>query len=1152
MQKYSKMLALLLAILLMVMPGTGMVSAATTVTVTTGDGAALDGEISHLETDINVTFGSDVTESTLANNVKLDTVSEKGNVIRMKAARSDTYCEWFYYYPAETITSGIVEISFSAMQHVDTAFASNRESYPLVRFQATRPNSKMGTLDGVGFTEGTLFYGNTTNTNTDMSDIYGRWVDMKAVLYLDGMSAEDTTPKYEIYVDGVLEGTSLFKNSTYTTATDPTPAAVERIAFGASESAAALDISYKDIVIKHTASEGATPTVFDTDISNAEVGTMPAFFTKHASMTASCAVENTYVDNEAVAVTRSYVAATKTYTLTNEGEWNQTKKYLLTVGTGVLDAANTAVTDTALTYEFVARNQGGTPGITSVTTDDGAELGAEVDLLQKDISIGFGTDMSEASLNENITLAAVERGNILRMKKDDATTYWGGHFYWTPADVITAGTVTMNFSAKYKDTGLAAAVSECFPLVRFWAEDASASTGYAMHEGIGFTKDATFRSSTTQPGTITDTSDGRWVDVQIVVDVANRTYTLYVDGNLEAENVTFVNTRPANIGRISFGANEKDAALDVSYKDISIVHTASEGAAPYTYDTDFSDAAVGTRPACFTYGNDLTNGNIDFGVEYTLLESETVPTLRTYDADSKTYTVTASGDWSTAKNYELTISKALKDTSGADVLAADRIYSFVARNLSGGVFTLDSITNTNGGALTEGGFMPVSARGINLGFSDALLNTDENYAGITLKKKDVERVLTTTLYNGTADYGRNLLKLDMTSLSTPKDAGTYTFTGSIIVDTENYDAFDASGASTNANTSNTPYFEFGGTGTTNTIIASVKPEAVRLNYSKYVSGTNNTNPQDKGVNNLPKSEWRDFTFTINLDTDTYSFTLTDPATGTPKTYPDNAKIYPGSSLSSLCFGIYTYTTSTSEASVSWKDLKLTYAGTDGEGNPVSATVFDIATDTADLTNDVFGTFTSFYGKNGVKKGETYFDNEYEMPTVELEYETAYNPTTKTLAILPKVAFEYLSNYTLTVPTSVLSAEGTALNAETVLTFKAVYTDNLYSGVSGFKANNANLTEIASTFTGDITGWAEITNITSGIQDATVIVALYKGGKLVDVDITEVAGIGAGSTVTASGTVTVAADAAGTGYQAAVYVWDDMDTICPVTVKTTTK
>ncbi len=757
-------------------------------------------------------------------------------------------------------------------------------------------------------------------------------------------------------------------------------------------------------------------------------------------------------------------------------------------------------------------------------TVDGETLGQEIDIAQKDISINFGQAVDENTLAENISLSTVERGNVMHLTRTGTEGDDYSKFSWAPEAPITSGVVKVKFA--FKST-IDATNTRYARIYMYALNDSQQSKqiGRLTFSGSNLIVNSSTLSNKFNPSTA-----NRWCEAEVTIDVSNSKYSLKVDGNDIHSNVDFtdVNNR---LDSLAFGMSGSNTGFDISYKDIEISHISATGADPYTYNTDFSDAQEGSRPDCFDYTGipDDEALGIDCKIENVILEKTPVATVSgAYDSANYIYTLSNSGSWDVSKEYVLDIGTGITDGTNP-VMDTPIEKSFVVRNLFGEAFTVESIKTSSGKTITNGGYMPASDRGINVSFSDEV--NESTLSGIKLEKQSTERVFRTKLPRNTVAYGRNWLTCDLTDFEKATNEGIYTFTTDIIVDTAGYEN-DLYAVKPTLSFYNSQGKE---------ILAFYANS--NLVYCSTASPT-----QNKDVF-LPKSEWRKLEIVIDASNDKLSIYATNPTNGQKDTYVDKKPFKTdqdgGSKVTSFNFGVYNRSESVtaSEGDISYKNFKMTYTDT----NNVTSTLFDIDTDTAQLA-DIYRYFSDWeHASNAV--GTKYFDNEYKSPAQSVEYDTAYDPTTYTVSILPTAAFEYLGKYSLTVPTTVLSGDGKELMEETVIDFTSVFHDALYCAAAGFTANEANLVEISDTFTGDITGWADITNYGSSPQNAVVYVALYLNNKLVDVDLAEAEGIGGGLTRNnVSATVTVPSDKAGPGYSAAIFVWDNEDDIRPIMVK----
>ncbi|MBQ4517052.1 MAG: hypothetical protein II997_00525 [Clostridia bacterium] len=1054
--------------------------------------------------DITVSFAEAAGEASLADNVTLMSDRTEGKILRLKKTTSGVeYASRITKELATPISGGVLTVKFSAKY--------DGTRWPIVYVQGFDSSNALKEVTSFGF-NGQTFWNNSTSSSGSFANTANRWVDVVCNVDFDNKNV-----KLDIDADGTIDGNFGFK-----TAIDQ----FHIVSITGKDINNTMDIELKDVEMYHTAANGTKTTLVASDaISSTAVGSRPSAFTYGNTITtgaSSCAVETAVFGNE-VAATRALSADGKTYTLTNEGNWDPAKTYTLTVGKGVKKADNvTAMSSTDKVYDFIARDLSGTVTVTAgdVTLSD--VDANEIDLTEKTIDVAFSQAVQESTLAENVNLYTdVKTEKVLRITGELNSTYpYSDNIAFNLPSTITEGTVKVSYKTKisadtvrmpriqFKD-GSTLLAQAGYIDGKYWGNN-SVSSVTAAYQGLG----------------------GQWVTVETVATVgegsADNTYTTTF--TKENGDVINANTHVRNVGSqvsgIAWYIQENAGKVDISMKDFVV--TAVVNGNSTTYEMPLATATVG---GSFPFGSFTENAN--GGVSFVVAEETSktpVAVTRSLSGDGKTYSLTNDLGWNTSKNYLLELGTGILTTPGGlAVLDEAKSYSFVARNL-GGVLTLDAITDTNGAALAEGGYLGASSKGVNLTFSEAV-NTN-TLSGITLEKKTTDRVLRTTLDANNGQYVTNWTEYAIPSGQTN---GVYTFTTSVFV--EDFEQV----VTATGNKYTTPHIQW--MDANGAVMSFIRPAVDRVEFS-YENGTKASSDSSDG-NKMPEATWVDIEYTLDLTNNKYSVKATDTKTGTTATWNGRDTVYKAAAVGKLQFGIYKHEQGTSGFEALWKNPKLTYTATNGEVTPL----FDLNTDTATQA-ELISTFT-----NSIRSGYTgawgLVDRE-NAPEI-VAWTPAYNPTTKTVAIVPNAAFDYLTKYTLTVPTTVMSAEGAALYEGKTINFTAIYADGVYSAASGFKAGGSAINTIASDYTGDIKGWASLTNVSGSAKSAVVIVALYKDGKLVDIDPVPVNNIGAGATIPATeGTVTIDADKAGAGYTAAVYVWDSMDTMLPVSLKTTTK
>ena len=1144
MKKYSKVLALLLCFVLVLAPVS--IVNADSVTVTAG-GEALGATLANAQKTFEITFDKAVKEETLAGNVKLQADVTKEKVLHF----TNPVSGWnsgmkAYIEPASHLTSGTLAIKFDVYYTTD--------GYPLVDILGKNVNGdwkETGANTGI---KGTNYLKNGQDGNilpAEIGNTKNKWNTVEIEINLSAKTYTYVVNDVQVF------SSALDTKADAGFATDGSGAQIPNIAritftdnyWGNS------DISYKNMSVVYTADGSSEPTVWDTDFSKFEVGTGKpnlAFTYGDSITTENCVIEEAVTSAEDIAISGSLSGDGKTYTVTYEGDWDTEKDYVLTVGKGIKYAEDdTAVLSADIEKAFTVLEP-----VKAVTVKaGGAELADQLDLAEKTIDVEFDRAVDENTLADNISLITVgKREKALHFT--NPVSGWNSGMYASiePAQPLVGGIVAIKFDVFYTTDG--------YPFVEIlgknvngdWKET-GANTGI---KGTNYLKNG--QDGNILPAEIGNTKN-KWNTVEIEINLSAKTYT-YVVNDVQVFSSALDTKADAgfatdgsgaqipNIAKIKFSDNYWGNS-DISYKNMSVVYTADGSSEPTIWDTDFSKFDVGTgKPSLsFTYGDSITTENCV--IEEVMTGSENVAVIRSLSSDGKVYSLTHDGTWDITKEYLLTVGKGVKYSGGATVIAEDIEKSFVVRNLTGSVFTLDSVETTDGAVIGEGGYMPATAKGINLNFSKEV--NPDSLAGITLKKNQIDRVLNTKMKMDASDYSQYLLVYDLSGRTqAEKTSGTYTFTASVIVDTQGYDD------PTHYNYNNVPFMTFNGV---NSADAKAEIASLMAKNNKVTMKTwpNGGSAQDNFNASLPKGTWKDVTFTYNAGDRTYTCTAVDPLTGLSENWAREINVANSSAytLSELAFGIYHYGEANSnnkanggDIDVSWKDVKLTY--TSGEN---TTTLFEIDTDRASESwvKDTFTEYSSHASRGDINKGISSFNNEYVIEGKNIEIEALCAPGSDTVSVIPKNALEYLGRYILTVPNTVMSEDSVALDSGKVLNFVAVYSEKLYSAISGFKAGGNDIYSIASNYTGDIIGWADVTNISGETQSAVVVVALYKSGKLVDVDVVDAANIANGETKKeVSGTVTIEADKAGSDYRAAVYVWESTNSMIPASVKITTK
>ena len=1145
MKKYSKVLALLLCFVLVLAPVS--IVNADSVTVTAG-GEALGATLANAQKTFEITFDKAVKEDSLAGNVKLQADVTKENALHLTSQPT----AWdsgmrVIYQPSAPFVGGKVSIKF------DVHYSSMTG---LPTLTITGKDGNNANAAGVGATtalQGTQYImkGQSHNLPAELGNTLGKWNTVEETIDL-------TNKQYSYVVNGVtvIDNRPLDTKADTVFSTDVEGQQIPNISEIRFDDPGYGDVQtyYKDISISYTAKGSTTPDVFTADMNDYEEGTgKPGCFTYGASITdTNCVIEKVVTSAEDIALSGSLSGDGRTYTVTYEGDWDTEKDYVLTVGKGIKYAED----DTAVLTADIEKAFTVLEPVKAVTVKaGGAELADQLDLAEKTINVEFDRAVDENTLADNISLITVgKREKALHFTNPVSGWNSGMYAAITPSEPLVGGTLAIKYDVFYTTDGypmievLGAGPNGAWP-------GTGATTGI---KGVNYLKNG--QDGLTLPAEIGNTMN-KWNTVELEINLSAKKYTYVVNDvqvfssalDTKADSVFTSDQNGAqvpNIAMIKFTDNFYGNS-DITYKNMSVVYTADGSSEPTVWDTDFSKFDVGTgKPSlAFTYGASTTNENCV--IEEVMTGSENVEVSRSLSSDGKVYSLTNEGTWDIAKEYLLTVGKGVKYSGGATVIAEDIEKSFVVRNLTGSVFTLDSIETTDGAAIGEGGYVPATAKGINLNFSKEV--NPNSLAGITLKKNQIDRVLNTRMKMDASDYSQYLLVYDLSGKTqSEKTSGTYTFTASVIVDTEGYDD------TKHYNYNNVPFMTFNGVNSsdTKTEIASLQAKHDKITMRTWPSSGS---AQDNFNASLPKGTWKDVTFTYNAGERTYTCTAVDPLTGLSENWASEISVTNSSAytLSELAFGIYHYGADNTEnkanggdIDVSWKDVKLTY--TSGE---TTTTLFEIDTDRASESwvKDTFAEYSSHASRGDINKGTSAFNNEYVSEGKNIEIEALSEPGSDTVSVIPKEALEYLGRYILTVPNTVMSEDSVALDSGKVLNFVAVYSEKLYSAISGFKAGGSDIYSIASNYTGDIIGWADVTNISGKTQSAVIVVALYKSGKLVDVDVVDAANIANGETKKeVSGTVTIETDKAGSDYQAAVYVWESTNSMIPASVKTTTK